>query len=114
MLVFAGLCVAASLTACGGGSGTPVVVGPGPVDPPVMPSDESLALQSGHGLSAGEIRLAPGGTAERGNVVVSCPAGGPACMVRVMADGTASFDRTGGVPDVMAAYGAWALPPGHG
>ena len=47
-------------------------------------------------------------------MVVSCPAGGPACVVTVAADGTASYDRTGGVPGVMAAYGAWALPSGHG
>ena len=33
-------------------------------------------------------------------MVVSCPAGGPACVVTVAADGTASYDRTGGVPGV--------------
>ena len=106
--------VAVTLAACGGGGsdrGAPVVVGPGPVDPidpPVMPSEESLSLPSGHGLSAGEIRVAPGGSAERGNVVVSCPAGGSACVVTVAADGTASYDRTGGVPSVMAQ-----LRPNH-
>ena len=106
--------LAPGLYGCGGGGGTPVVVGPEPVaHPPVMPSDESLALPSGHGLSAGEIRLAPGGTAERGNVVVSCPAGGPACVVTVAADGTASYDRTGGMPGVEARephplVGKWA------
>ena len=43
--------------------------------------------------------------AARGNVVVSCPAGGPACVVTFGADGTASH----GVPGVIAAYGAWVL-----
>ena len=102
VLTLAGICVVVSLTACGGGGGSPVVVGPRPVDPPVKPSDESLALPSDHGLSAGEIRVAPGGTVERGNVVVSCPAGGPACVVTVAADGTASYERAGGVPSVEA------------
>ena len=48
----------------------------------------------------------PGGGGEaaeaRGNVVVACPAGGPACMVAVAADGTASCDRTGGTPSRAA------------
>ena len=102
VLKLAGLCVVVSLTACGGGGGSPGVVDTGPVDPPIMTFDESLALPSGHGLSAGEIRVAAGGSAEHGNVVVSCPAGGPACVVTVAADGTASYDRTGGVPSVEA------------
>ena len=82
--------------------------------PGVMAAFGAWGLPPGHGLSAGEIRIAPGASEERGNVVVSCPAGGPACVVSVAADGTASYDRTGGVPGVMAAYGAWALPSGHG
>ena len=82
--------------------------------PGVMAAYGAWALPSGHGLAAGEIRVAPGGSVERGNVVVSCPAGGPVCVVTVAADGTATYDRTGGVPGVMAAYGAWALPSGHG
>ncbi len=60
----------------------------------------SWNLPSGHGLAAGEIRVAPGASEELGNVVVSCPAGGAACVVTVAADGTASYDRTGGTPSV--------------
>ena len=47
-------------------------------------------------------------------MVVSCPAGGGACVVTVAADGTASYHRTGGTPGVMAAYGPWTLPANHG
>ena len=47
-------------------------------------------------------------------MVVTCPAGGNPCVVTVSADGTAVYDRTGGVPSAMAAYGSWGLPPGHG
>ena len=35
---------------------------------------------------------------EHGNVMISCPAGGQACVVNVAADGSASYDRTGGMP----------------
>ena len=35
---------------------------------------------------------------EHGNVVVSCPAGGNACVLNVAADGSASYHRTGGMP----------------
>ena len=104
------LAVAVSLSACGGGGGA---TGPGPVDPVRPPTGLPVPLPSGHGLAAGEIRVASGGSVERGNVVVSCPAGGAACVVTVTADGTASYERTGGVPGVTAAYGAWALPSGH-
>ncbi len=97
------------LTACGGGGGgSPVAVLPeptnpvDPVDPPVIPTGLSLPLPSGHGLAAGEIRVPPGVSAEHGNVELSCPAGGPACAVIVAADGTASYDRTGGIPTLKA------------
>ena len=82
--------------------------------PSVTAAYGSWSLPSGHGLAAGTITVPPGGTAEHGNVVVSCPAGGPACAVSVAADGIASYDRTGGVPSVTAAYGSWSLPSGHG
>ena len=35
---------------------------------------------------------------EHGNVAVSCPAGGQACVINVAADGSASYDGTGGMP----------------
>ena len=58
--------------------------------------------------------VSPGGSEERGNVVVSCPSGGMACVVTVAADGTAVYDRTGGTPTVMSAQEPWTLPSGHG
>ena len=82
--------------------------------PSVVAAYGSWSLPSGHGLAAGEIRVAPGASEERGNVVVSCPARGAACVVTVAADGTASYERTGGTPSVVAAYGSWSLPSGHG
>ncbi len=96
-----------ALTGCGGGSGGGGL--PQPVDP-----TPALELPSGHGLSAGVITVAAGASEEQGNVVVRCPAGGSACVVTVSADGTAVFDRTGGVPTVSAAYDSWGLPSGHG
>ena len=93
------LAVAVSLSACGGGGGGGTK-GPGPVDPVGPPARLPIPLPSGHGLAAGEIRVAPGASEEMGNVVVSCPAGGPACVVTVAADGTASYDQTAGIPSV--------------
>ena len=75
---------------------------------------EVLSLPLGHGLVAGEITVPPGGSDEYGNVVVSCPSGGSPCTVSVAADGTATYDRTGGVPSVGAAFESWNLPLGHG
>ena len=102
--LFVILCLA--LSACGGGSGGgtgPEVTGPLP-----------LPLAPGHGLTVGEITVPPGQSMEHGNVVVSCPAGGQACVLNVAADGSASYDRTGGMPSTMPALATQALPPGHG
>ena len=82
--------------------------------PAVMPALAAQTLPPGHGLAAGEVAVDPGQSMERGNVVVSCPAGGEACVLVVAADGTASHQRTGGVPAVMPALAAQTLPPGHG
>ena len=73
-----------------------------------------MPLPSGHGLAAGEISVAPGSSDEHGNVVVSCPAGGPACVLIVAADGTAEYERTGGMPSVTAASAALTIPGMHG
>ena len=94
-----------ALSGCGGGGGAPVVGAP-TVAPP------EVRLPAGHGLSAGEITVAAGVSEEHGNVVVTCPAGGGACVLRVSADGTAEYDRTGGIPGVTPALAAWELPRG--
>ena len=101
------LVLAVALSGCGGGGGG------GALPRPVGPTP-GLELPSGHGLSAGVITVAAGESEEHGNVVVTCPAGGGDCVLTVSADGTAVYDRTGGVPSVMAAYNSWGLPPGHG
>jgi ABC-type glycerol-3-phosphate transport system substrate-binding protein len=76
------LATAVLLTACGGGGigGTGLDAG-SKQDDPTIPVETSttvpLPLPSGHGLAAGAIRVAPGTSAVHGNVLVSCPPGGP-------------------------------------
>ena len=46
----------------------------------------------------------PTGASEmRGNVVLTCPAAGAACVIEVQADGSATYALTGGVPVAVAA-----------
>ena len=82
--------------------------------PSIMPAFAAQTLPPGHGLGAGEISVASGQSMEHGNVVVSCPAGGNACVLNVADDGSASYARTGGMPSIMPAFAAQTLPPGHG
>ena len=69
--------------------------------PAAMAAQAAWTLPATHGVSAGEITLQPGESREHGNVVLSCPAGGSACVITVAADGSASYHRTGGTPEVM-------------
>ena len=111
------MAVAIALSGCGGGGGpTTSMSDDGSMMPPVVngETEGSFPLPSGHGLAAGEITVAPGASDEHGNVVVSCPAGGGACVVTVAADGTAVYDRTGGIPTFVPLYEPWGLPLGHG
>ena len=96
------LFLAVALSACGRGGGGSVMRRP------------VVLLPQGHGLGAGEITVAAGVSEGHGNVVITCPAGGQACVVRVSAAGTAEYDRTGGVPTVTTAYASWSLARGHG
>ena len=73
-----------------------------------------LSLPSGHGLTTGQFTIPAGATEEHGNVVISCPPGGDACVFTVNADGTASYAKTGGMPSFAAARIAQTLPEGHG
>ena len=68
----------------------------------------TLILPAGHGRAAGDITVDPGQSVEHGNVVVSCPAGGDACVRNVAADGTASHQKTGDMPMVNS------ISPGPG
>ena len=67
-----------ALSACGGGGGTSRPSGP-------VVSLLPLALPAAHGLAAGEITVAAGQSEEHGDVVVSCPLGGEACVLVAMA-----------------------------
>ena len=94
-----------ALSGCGGGGGGG---SPRVVTPPV------LSLPLGHGVGPGDITVPAGSSQVHGNVVVACPPGGNACVVRVMADGTAVYDGTGGVPKVTPIHESLGLPLGHG
>ena len=114
--VIVGLLVA-TLSACGGGGGrigdTPSMNG-GPDTGNGTTMDEDLPFLAGHGLTAGNFTVAPGTSEQHGNVVVFCPAGGAACALTVAADGTASYDKTRGMPSFIPALQPQELPVGHG
>ena len=65
-------------------------------------NQEPLSLPSGHGLLAGQFTIQPGASDTYGNVMVSCPVDGSACVITVSADGTATYDDTGGAPVVLS------------
>ena len=91
------------------------------VDPTPMPPNDAetmvlAAVPANHGLvPMDRFTVAPGASEERGNVEVSCPAGGPACVVSVADDGSVRYESTGGVPSVMSTeMGLVAVPANHG
>ena len=98
-----------ALSSCGGGS-------------KMSKSDKSeesnqvevSGLTSNHGLQTGEFSVEQGASEERGNVGVSCPADGRACVVTVAEDGSVVYDKTGGMPTFMSALAALMAPLGHG
>ena len=73
-------------------------------------------IPTNHGIaSADDITVQPGSTERLGNVDVSCPAGGPACVFSVAGDGTVAYRATGGMPTVVAATAVLtAVPANHG
>ena len=83
----------------------------GPGTSPPDETSEALTLPSNHGLAAGSVTVQPGASDEYGDVVVSCPAGGSACVVNVAADGSATYNKTGGMPTVSPVAQAF---PRHG
>ena len=81
--------------------------------PPADNIDEPFPLPTDHGLAAGQFTIQPGASGTHGNVVVSCPAAGNACVISVEQDGTATYDKSGGVPAIVLSRPEElpALPP---
>ena len=92
------------LAGCGGG-GTP----------PPPPPDPTVSLPAGHGIPAGTHTIQPGDSRELGNVGVTCPARGMACVLTVgsASAATGTYRRTGGMPTITSLTTALALPAGH-
>ena len=73
---------------------------------PLPPTDDSatsrLDAPAHHGLSPLQrYELPPGTSEEHGNVVLTCPAGGPGCVLRVAADGSVEYETAGGLPSIV-------------
>ena len=102
--------LAFGLAACGGGgddSTEAPVTTPTPMPMPtasVMVPD-AMYLDADNAPSAGSMTIAAGESATNNGVIFSCPAGGDACEVEVMADG--SVTSTGG--EATAALSADAM-----
>ena len=69
--------------------------------PNVMTAYAAWFLSVNHGLAVGRFTIQPGASDVHGNVVVSCPAGGSACVVNVASDGAATYAQTGGTPSII-------------
>ena len=96
-LLAAVVSILAMLSGCGGGGSV--------VDSmPMPPVDATIALAgapANHGLAPmEEFTVQPGTSEEHGNVEVSCPAGGPACVVSVADDGAVEYEAAGGMPSL--------------
>ena len=90
LLVVAALALA--LSACGGGGGN----GPATDEPmPTAVNLDNVAASAMRPATDEPIVIAPGQSIVHGDVAFLCTAGGPACMVTVAEDGTAS--STGGM-----------------
>ena len=104
-----------ALSGCGGGGGS---TGSATGSMPMPPEDTTIVVSgtpANHGLvPMGAFTVQPGATEEHGNVEVSCPGGGPACVVSVAADGTVEYERTGGMPAIMSASESLTIPQVHG
>ncbi len=83
--------------------------------PSVVAALDPVALPTGHGLMAsdGRIVVPAGETIRAGNVELSCPSGGVACVV-VASDAGAGYEATGAAPVATAALDPVTLPPRHG
>ena len=108
------ICAALLLTACGGGGSGSTMPAPPTEQPPGSGIDptlddmdppaattQPLPLPDNHGLAVGRYTVEPGTSEVHGNIVLTCPAGGGACVIDVEADGSAAYTRTGGAPTVI-------------
>ena len=81
------------LPACGGAQK--------PLPPTGDSATSRLDAPAHHGLTPlRRYELPPGTSEEHGNVVIDCPPGGPACVLRVTADSTVEYETAGGLPSI--------------
>ena len=95
------LLVAFSLAAYGCGGG-----GTGPKAAMAPPDDGQTAVLTGvpaiHGADPIDgLSVQPGSSEDRGYLEITCPAGGPACVISVTGEGGIEYATTGGKPSVM-------------
>ena len=99
------------------GAQTESTIVPEPMEMPEMHTVVSLAgVPADHGIEpVEEIRIEPGSTERHGNVEVTCPAGGPACVLNVGQDGAVGYWTTGGIPSLTPAVDSVVgVPADHG
>ena len=83
--------------------------------PTVEPALASVDLPAGHAVPADTYTIQPGDTRGLGNVDVSCPDDGMACVLTIASNDamTGNYQRTGGEPDVEPSLASVGLPTGH-
>ena len=81
------------LTACGSTQKPPLPTADG--------ATAQLDAPAHHGLTPLQrYELPPGTSEEHGNVVLTCPPGGPGCVLRVAGDGSVAYETAGGLPSI--------------
>ena len=94
--------ITVALCACGGTGSSGTSVRPDPVQTAGEVLTAALAdAPANHGLDPlQQFDLSSGSSQEHGNVEITCPAGGPDCVVHVAADGSIEYETGGGLPSV--------------
>ena len=82
--------------------------------PTIMPARASVNLPGGHGIPADTYTIQAGDSRMLGNVDISCPSGGMACLLTVASSSatTGTYAETGGKPTVAPALASVNLPGG--
>ena len=85
-------------------------------EPEIMAAVGSLNLPENHMIPADSYTIAAGDSMEYGNVEVSCPPGGGACVLTVPSSTAteATYEKTGGRPQVVVLTADSGLPEFHG